>query len=187
MWRIGSFEEWVCNPATSKPKSLAISLSQPCECWSRTSFLYILGLEVQPYLFITSKACKVPTSTVVTLKASSFLTTFAWKRRKAYYGSLGLLVGLYSMLKVEWMKDLASNSLSSKSLALMLALAQLASTIALSSSLVWPRTVNLWVRFVSSLFKLVTRDLSGIQSTFVAKGAGLLYSSSTLRVASSAS
>ena len=41
------------------------------------------------------------------------------------------------------MKDLASNILMAKSSALLLALAQLASIVALSSSVVWPKTVNL--------------------------------------------
>jgi len=40
-------------------------------------------------------------------------------------------------------EDLASNNLSAKSSALLLALARLASTMALSLSLVWPKTVNL--------------------------------------------
>ena len=48
-----------------------------------------------------------------------------------------VLIGLRGhLLKVEWMKDLASNSLNAKSSALLLASAQLASTMVLSLSLV---------------------------------------------------
>ena len=37
----------------------------------------------------------------------------------------------------------------------------------LSSSFIWPKIVNLWVRSASSLFKLVTWDLNWVHSTFV--------------------
>ena len=48
-----------------------------------------------------------------------------------------VLIGLRGhLLKVEWMKDLATNSLNAKSSALLLASAQLASTMVLSLSLV---------------------------------------------------
>ena len=74
--RIRLSEEWVrSNLVASKPKSLAIFLSQSYECRKRTSSISILGLEVQPCLSISSKACMVPTFVVATLNASSFSST----------------------------------------------------------------------------------------------------------------
>ena len=47
MRRIRSFEKWVrSNPVALKPRSLAISLSQPYKCQRQTSSLSILGLKV---------------------------------------------------------------------------------------------------------------------------------------------
>ena len=79
---------------------------------------------------------QVPASTVATFSASSFSANSAWRLQKANYGLLGSSVDPYSKLKVEWMKDLAFNSLNGKSSTLLLAAAQPASTMALSSSLV---------------------------------------------------
>ena len=142
--RIRSSKEWIrSNPAALKPKYLEISISQAYKCQRQTSFLSILGLEVQLCLSVSSKACKVPTSAIVTFSAFSLSTTSAWRRRKANYGSLGSSTDPYSKLKVEWMKYLASNSLSAKSSALLLASVRLASTMALSLSLVWPKKMNL--------------------------------------------
>jgi len=126
------------NPVASKPKSLATSLSLMYACRSQTSSLSKAELKVELFLSVSSRACKVPTSTEATLNVSSFFATSAWRRWNANYGSLGSLVGPYSKLKVEWMKDLASTSLIAKSSTLLHTSAQLTSNMALSSSLVWP-------------------------------------------------
>ena len=159
--RIGSSEKWVrSNLVTSKPRSLATSLSLLYKCQSQTSSCFKVGLEVELCLSVSSIAYKMPTSTVATLSSSFFTATSVWRQRKTDYGSLGLSTNPYSKLKVEWMKDLVSNNLNDKSSTLLLDSAWLASIMVLSSYLVWSETINLWVRSTSSLSKLATRDLS---------------------------
>ena len=116
VWRIGSSKGWVrSNLATLKPRSLVTSRSLPYEWWRQTSSLSKVGLEVELSLSVSSKAYKVPTSAIATLSASFFLGNSAWRWQKANCGLLGLSASPYSKLKVEWMKDLASNNLSAKS------------------------------------------------------------------------
>ena len=97
--RIRSFEKWVrSNLAALKLRSLAISLSRPYKCQRQTSFISILGLEVQPCLSVPSRTCNVLISAVA--RCSSFSATLTWRRGNASYGSLGSLADLYSRLKV---------------------------------------------------------------------------------------
>ena len=146
------------------PRSLAY------ECRRQTSSLSRLGLKVQLCLSVSSRTYNVLISTVTTLNASSFSATSTWRRWNANCGSLGSFADPYSRLKLEWMQDLAYNSLMAKSSALLLTSALLASSMALSPSLIWPKTVNLWERSTSSHSKLVTWDLNWVIQPLWLKG-----------------
>ena len=78
MRRIGSSEVWVrSNPAASKLRSLAISLSLLYECQRWTSSLSRMGLEVHLCLSVSRRTCNVLISRVASLNASSFSATSA--------------------------------------------------------------------------------------------------------------
>ena len=97
--RIGSSEKWVrSNLVTSKPRSLATSLSLLYICQSQTSSRFKVGLEVELCLSVPSRTCNVLISAVA--RCSSFSATLTWRRGNASYGSLGSLADLYSRLKV---------------------------------------------------------------------------------------